>query len=128
MFPYYTWLIDMVRISIIVTIMGTLHALIWSLGELLCASARRITTKNRLQLRPAVVLIGATLNYLVFTSIGFSLTALLLVFSYGTSIFALIAGPAHTDTQTKIVGYAGLCVALFIMSVALFEIISITTH
>ncbi|MBY0109967.1 MAG: amino acid permease [Candidatus Babeliaceae bacterium] len=129
-FPNYVWLIDMVRISIIITIMGTLHALIWSLGELLCATTRRITRKTVLPLRTAVILIGisVTFNYLVFTTLGFALTALLLVFSYGTSIAALLFGPAQKNKSTKILGYAGLSVTLFIMSVALFEIITIITR
>jgi amino acid transporter len=129
-FPDYTWLVDFIRISIIITIMGTLHALIWSLGELLCASMRRISSKNILTLRSAVVFIGVivTFNYLVFANVGFPLTALLLVFSYSTSIAALLWGPAKKTNSTKMLGYAGIAVALFIMSVALFEVITIATR
>jgi hypothetical protein len=120
----------MIRISIIITIMGTLHALIWSLGELLCASMRRIHSKTALTLRSAVVFIGivVTGNYLLFAHLGFALTALLLVFSYATSIAALLYGPAQKNNSSKILGYSGLAVALFIMSVALFEVISIITR
>lgn len=130
MFPHYPWLVDGIRISIIITIMGTLHALIWGLGELLCAAMRRITSRNVLTLRPAVALVGTlvTFNYFAFSAIGFTLTALLLVLSYGTSIAALVAGSARTDTKTKILGYAGIAVALFIMSVALFEVITRVTR
>lgn len=128
-FPGYTWLIDFIRISIIITIMGTLHALIWSLGELLCATARRVSKQVTPSLALAVVFIGAlvTFNFVVLQKIGFELTALLLVFSYGTSIMALIAGPKRTTKSTRLLGYAGLAVALFIFIVALFQIVMVTT-
>lgn len=131
-FPEYIWLVDLIRASIIITILGTLHALIWSLGELLCATMRRVNPHVKLQLAPAVVLIGfiVSFNYVVFKNLNlfFNLCALFLVFSYGTSIAALLFGPAKKTTQTKILGYSGLAVALFIMSVALFEVITIITR
>lgn len=132
MFPQYTWMIDLIRASIIITIVGTLHALIWSLGELLCASMRRISSRLVLKLPVAVVIIGliVSANYLLFKDLNlfFNLCALFLVFSYGTSIAALLYGPAKKTTGTKILGYSGLLVALFIMSVALFEVVTIVTR
>ncbi len=132
MFPQYTWLVDVIRLSIIITIAGTLHALIWSLGELLCATMRRVSSNIKLPLAAAVVSIGliVSFNYLVFKNLNlfFNLCALFLVFSYGTSIAALLYGPAKKTMETKILGYSGLAVALFIMSVALFEVISIITR
>ena len=127
-FPQYTWLVDFIHLSIIVTILGTLHALIWSLGELFCATTRRMHLGFTCTLRQAVVVIGAivTANFVLFKNINlfFNLTALFLVFSYGTSIMALIAGPAKKTRSTLVLGYAGLLVALFIFGVALLEIIN----
>lgn len=132
MFPEYTWLVDLIHASIIITIIGTLHALIWSLGELLCASMRRISSKVTLKLPLAVVIIGAivTFNFLMFKNLNlfFNLCALFLVFSYSTSIAALLYGPAPKNKRVKLLGYAGIIVALFIMSVALSEVLTLLTR
>lgn len=127
LFPQYTWLVDAIQASIIITIAGTLHALIWALGELLCAVMRRINPHTPLRIPSAVLLVGivVTFNFLVFKqlSLFFNLCALFLVFSYACSIAALVWSPGRKTVATRILGYAGLIVAFFIMGVALFEIL-----
>ena len=136
-FPEYTWLVDLLRASIIITIMGTLHALIWSLSELLCATIHRARKRVNLIPTQAVLLIGAivSFNTLVFKNLGlfFNFCSIFLVFSFSASIAALLWGPATLrqgpqSRKTKLLGVAGLTVALFIMGVAFFEVISLVTR
>lgn len=101
-FPTATWLIQMISLSIIVSIVGTIHAMIWSSSNLLISLTNNLESNFAKQLcknkyfnhRAAVLLIGILIlvTFLTLNNINmfFNLTALFIVFAYGLSIIALL--------------------------------------
>lgn len=126
-FPTATWLIQMISLSIIISIIGTIHAMIWSSSNLLVSLTNKLASPWAKQLcknkwfnhRTAVLLIGLLIltTFLTLNNINmfFNLTALFIVLAYGLSIVALLKIKTERNFNSLIKTYLGLGTILAII-------------
>ncbi len=126
-FPTATWLIQLIRLSIIISIIGTLHAMIWSSSNLLVSLTNNLESKFAKQLcqsnwfnhRTAVLLIGLLIlsTFLTLNNIDmfFNLTAIFIVLAYGLSIAALLKIKTERNFRSLLKTYLGLGTTLVII-------------
>lgn len=111
-FPQATWLVDALTIGIIVTIMGTIHSLIWGLGALLMGFARSI--KMNVQLPMAVASVGTVVAFFCAVisdmQLFFSLTSIFIALAYGMAIVASVVHVRSSFYQ-KCIGIIGIITA-----------------
>ncbi|MGC2310698.1 MAG: APC family permease [Candidatus Babeliaceae bacterium] len=123
--PHHVWLIQLIQWAIIITIMGTIHAMSWSLGTLICSAAKRITGKE-INNRLVLVVMGLFISIIciTFTSLNlfFSLTALFIVAAYGISISSLFISAKIKKSQV-LLAICGLTAAALIFVCACAGII-----
>ncbi len=118
-FPQQSWLVKGIHCGILVTIMGTVHSMIWSLSALLIACAKRIGGASfQLTQRQAVLVIGLAvgISALAFKSLNlfFSLTALFIIVGLALSIVPLVLPYKNGRTSDKVIGTLGLIAAALI--------------
>ena len=121
--PEATWLIHCINFAIIVTILGTVYSVMWSLSELLNTTYSYVSMKEQgISNTLGVLLIGAGmfLSMKFFVSIMkiFSVVALCVVFAYAlTTIYLLICPKRFFD---KILGVLALisCLLFFVSACA----------
>jgi amino acid transporter len=136
-FPGFSWLVRLIHVSILLTIMGTMHSLIWSLGTLLEVLIKklyppitRVISLKSLQ-RCSVVLIGlgASISSLFFVSINllFSLVALFVVFALASSMVPLLLLDSNEQSSDRLLGICGLCSAGLMFFCAVVGIVQALT-
>lgn len=117
-FPTLPWIVEFVRVSIIITIIGTIHAMLWSISELISSCSAEIMRKP-LTTTHAVYLCTASIIACIWsiTSIDlfFSITALCITVAYAASIVPLITTLRRTsrDLIVGIMGLAAACIIIF---------------
>lgn len=123
LFPTATWLIDFVRIAMIISIVGTIHAMTWGSSNLLMALmqqlespwARKLTKLKQFNAQTLIYVIGLAIatTFLTLTNINlfFSLTALFIVFAYGSSMIALLQLKSQSSWSRRLATYLGLLTA-----------------
>ncbi|HLB40590.1 MAG TPA: APC family permease [Candidatus Babeliales bacterium] len=126
LFPTATWLIDFVRVSMIISIVGTIHAMTWGSSNLLVDLirqlesrwARQLTKFKQFNAQSLIYLIGLAIatTFLTLTNINlfFSLTALFIVFAYGSSMIALLKLKTASSWSRRLATYLGLLTAALI--------------
>ncbi|MFA6065760.1 MAG: amino acid permease [Candidatus Babeliaceae bacterium] len=122
----YPWLTHIINVAIIITIMGTLHSMIWSLSNLMIFCVKKIVSKT-IPTNTAISLIGIAIGAacIIFSSINllFSLTAIFVVFAYGMSILTLIIKPQRQTKREIIIAYLGFITAIIIILCAIHGVI-----
>lgn len=126
-FPAYPWLMHAIHAAITITIMGTIHAMIWALSSLLVTLCTRITGIPFISARSALLLIGTavTATCLVFTHIDlfFALTALFILSAYASAIAALFVRHPQQKASDRLLAWCGLATAALIALCALDTVI-----
>lgn len=127
-FPEYPWLITLIQAAIVITLMGTLHAMIWSLSSLFQSTVKYINKgKFKISSATSVILISAFIIIVCMLArdldVLFNLTALSVVCAYGLVVPPLFMKP-HRTVQTMIIGTLALVCSLVICGFALYGILS----
>jgi amino acid transporter len=127
-FPEYPWLISLIQGAIVITLMGTLHAMIWSLSTLFQSTLRYVRrTKITISSGTSVLLISSFIIGVCLLArdldLLFNLTALGVVCAYAMVIPPLFMKPRRT-VQTVIIGTLALGCSLVICGFALYGILS----
>jgi len=130
-FPHNVWIINVIHLSILSAIIGTIHSMIWSSSALLLSYVKhlrspifkRLITNNILTHRTAVLIVGlcifASYTTIENPNLFFSLTAVFIVFAYATSIITLLTLPAERKFGQAIKTIIGLTTASVIFYFAL---------
>jgi hypothetical protein len=126
-FPQYPWLITLIQGAIVITLMGTLHAMIWSLSSLFQSTVKYIDNgKIQISSATSVLLISTFIIAVCLLArdldVLFNLTALAVVCAYALVVPPLFMKP-HRTVQTVIIGTLALVCSLVICSFALYGIL-----
>lgn len=130
-FPQYTLLIQSISISIIFSIMGTIHAVMWGASELILsymhlsrnATIKKMLVQKTINQKTTVLIASAVMLTAFLTienlSIFFSLTDVCLLFAFITSITSLLFVKEEWKSGQNIITVLGLISALIIFTIAL---------
>jgi amino acid transporter len=124
-FPNLTWLVALIDWAIIITIVGTIHSMIWAVSSMLVDACNKTALlKNKLSQKNSLIILGSTMiaSFLLFTSIDllFSLTALFIVFSYALVILPLLLKPKGRCAYQVTIATLGLITAAIIFSCGVY--------
>jgi len=135
LFPTHRWLIIIIHLSILSAMIGTIHSLVWGTSHLTTAIFKKLksnTAKVLLasgfsNLKSAVAVVGA-LSFTFFLTIKkidlfFYFAAILIVFSYTTSIIPLLSIKEEWKSKQNIKTIIGIATAMIIFYFALEGII-----
>jgi len=135
-FPNHFMLIQSVAFSIIFSIMGTIHAVMWGSSELILsyfslsrsANIKNLLTKNIINQKTAVLIAGSVILTVFLTienlSVFFSLTDVCLLFAFITSITSLLFVKEEWKSGQNYITILGLISALTIFTIALQTMIN----
>lgn len=116
-FPQYPWIVECVRISIIITIIGTIHAMLWALSELISSCSKEVSARG-LSAHEATMLCTALILVCLWgidsIDLFFSITALLVTLAYAASIVPLIT-VLKRSWHDYAIGIVGLTAAFIII-------------
>lgn len=118
-FPAYPGIVHLITIAIIITIIGTLHAVIWSIGTMVTSIVR--VSNPHLKLPEALSLGIVTVLIAVFSTLFssidtlFSLAGACIVSAYLSAMVTLVAIPQHRSRTNIILGLSGIITALIIL-------------
>ena len=130
-FPDYPWFIELIHISIITAIIGTLHSMIWASGSLVLALSKKIFPNNTIltDTKKAVFLIGAGILIAFFVlkkqALFFDLAAIFIPFAYVLSMLALVFGKHKFSLKTNIETMLGISTAFVIIGFAFQDLLKI---
>ncbi len=124
--PSSTWLVHCINSAIIITIIGTIYAITWSLSGLLIACVKRATQeKYRISETAALLLMGTgmlmSMKLLAGAKNAFAAIAFCIVLAYALSVFYLVIKPARSSDW--LVGVAALISSLIIFISAFSQLI-----
>jgi amino acid transporter len=128
LFPQFPWLISLVVMGIIITIMGTIHAVIWSVSELIHSLTHRASLPIKLTSRQAtgVISLLVWLSSVLFhdPTLFFNLTALCIIIPLAASIIPLAIKRVPVSLREQIIALIGLATAALMCGYALKEIVA----
>ncbi len=118
LFPTYSWLITLINWGIIITIMGTIHSMIWSVGTLLQSLTRMTTHSFYLSSRQATLILSffVWLSSIMFKSLDlfFNIAALCIIIALTGAIWPLASNMIPSTKGQRMIAWAGI-VSAFIM-------------
>ena len=119
LYPHATWLVNLIEWAIIITITGTLHAMIWSLGTLTVNTSDFIYhNTKKISQQTALLAIGSAVAgcCILFKNIGlmFDLTALGIVIAYATAMIPLLTERKGRSAYQIMIASLGLLTAILI--------------
>jgi amino acid transporter len=135
LFPHHQWIITLIDFSILSAIVGTIHSMIWSSGNLFKdiiskmhnATARKLISQGYISYKNMVLFIGLPifLSYILLENINlfFYLTALFIVFAFVMSIITLLTLKEEWKNQQNIQTIFGVITATAIFVFAFEGII-----
>lgn len=127
-FPAYSWLVHFCNWAIIITIGGTIHAMLWAVTSLSANFNKRIAPAHVLNKQTLLIgsalIIGMLSYYLQSIDFMFSLVGLAVVSAYGLSLFALVKTKELATPYNRTIGIIALSVVVIIALCALEGIIS----
>lgn len=104
MFPTYFWLISAIIWGIIITIMGTIHSMIWSVSTLI-ESVFKMFDFKKINLKVSVILVsslvGLSCIFLKNLDLFFNLTTLFIVPAIMISILPLLINKIKKDSSLE---------------------------
>lgn len=130
-FPKYPWLIELIAVSIISAIVGTVHSMVWASGNLVKSLSSQILNKNNIfnTTEKAVLAIGfgilTTFMLLKERRLFFDLTAIFIIFAYVTSMLALVFTKKKFSLRTNIETMLGISTAMVIIGFAIHDLLII---
>jgi amino acid transporter len=126
LFPGYHWLITMVTVGIIITIMGTIHSMLWSVGSLIQSLTRLANLKIQLSTNQAIimlsVLVWAFSVLLTNIDLFFNITALCLIIALAGAIWPLASNRIPSTGRERFIAWCGLASSVIMCSYALHGI------
>ena len=129
LYPQLTWLVACIDWTIIIAIVGVLHAMIWSLSSLAIDTSEYILRRSsHVSKKAALLLIGGSvmLSCLLFNNaidLMFLLTAIFITLAQGLSMLALILQPRGRSSYQIAIACMGICVSLLIFGCALAGVV-----
>jgi amino acid transporter len=129
-FPQYPWLIELIAISIISAIIGTVHSMVWASGSLVKTLSNQIFKNNIFKTTERSVLaigfgILATFMLLNERRLFFDLTAIFIIFAYVMSMLALVFTNKKFSLKTNIETMLGITTAMIIIGFAIHDLLII---
>lgn len=130
LFPEYGFLLDLVDITIVFAILGTVHSVIWASSELMLAYFRRMRIPalqhallyNQINKKTTVFLCGAIIlaSGLMISNLDvfFNITNIFILVAYCTAIAALLFEKNEWKSGQNITTLLGLTTALVILGLA----------
>lgn len=125
-FPNQTWVLELIHISTLSAILGTIHSMIWSSSSLLISFvkslknsfAKNLIKNNLLNSTTSVLAIG-TCIFVSFATLRnldlfFSLTAAFIVFAFSSSVITLLTLKSEWKNGQNIKTLIGLITAFII--------------
>ena len=124
-FPGYTWLVTFIDIAIIITIMGTLHSMIWAVSSLISDLSEHLQNTLSKQTSAILLGVGIMLCALFFESINllFSLTALCICLAYIMAIMPLLIKEKGRSRSQIVIALGGIGSCILIISCAIEGIV-----
>lgn len=134
-FPENTFILSLVRISILSAIIGTVHSMIWSSSELMVSYLRFLKvpaiktalSRGTINQKITVLIAGASIlsSYLFIdhADMFFNLTAVSIIFAIITSIIPLLKLPKEWKSGQNVTTILGLVTAFVIFAVAIESLI-----
>ncbi len=120
-FPTLPWLIHTINWAIIITIMGTIHAMIWSVSSLMSSFSKKIFEKQ-MSHKQAVIILGACIAIcsLLLKSINllFSLAAIFIILAYLATLITFLKNSGKKSISSKVTAWIGIITTLIIFSCA----------
>ena len=125
-FPTHTWLINVLLLSILSAIIGTIHSMLWSVSHLLLLIVDKIKnptlhnlrTSGILNQRTAVLIVGLLMGVSFISlqniSLFFNITAIGIVLAYILSMITLLTMPSEWKSRHNIKTIIGFATALLI--------------
>lgn len=135
-FPGHTWLINVVHISILSAMIGTVHSMLWSSSHLLLLlvdkiknpTLHKLYTLEILNQKTAVFIVGLLTGFafISFENINlfFNITAIGIVLAYLLSMITLLTIPSEWKSRHNIKTIIGIITALIIFFFATEELIT----
>ncbi|TET05995.1 amino acid permease [Candidatus Dependentiae bacterium] len=135
-FPEHIWLINVVHISILSAMIGTVHSMLWSSSHLLLLLVNKIKnptlhnlrTLGILNQKTAVFMVGLLtgITFISFENINlfFNITAIGIVLAYLLSMITLLTIPSEWKSRHNIKTIIGIITALIIFFFATEELIT----
>jgi len=126
LFPQHIWLINVLHISILSAIIGSIHSMIWSVSHLIMSIIDKVRSprihllkKRGVISQPLLVVIVGLLMGLACASLQnidlfFSIIALFVVFTYILSMITLLTLPSEWKSGNNIKTIIGMLTALTI--------------
>jgi basic amino acid/polyamine antiporter, APA family len=130
LFPDVGWLLQIVHISILSAILGTIHSMIWSSSALTLSLVKLLRSNAGIKMvrrgyitnRSTVIFVGLCIltSFLTFESKQFfSFTALFVVFAYATAMITLLTIKEEWRSKSILITIVGLSTAGLIFAFAL---------
>ena len=123
LFPQHSWLITFILWGIIITIMGTIHAMLWSVGTLLQSLIPRAQLPFKAQFGPIIILLSVLIwaSSIVFKSEGlfFDITALCIIIALAAALWPLASNLVKCTKRERIIAIIGLISASIMCGYAL---------
>lgn len=128
-FPQLPWLVSFIDWAIIITIIGTIHSMIWAISSMLVNTCEKIAViKGKITNKRALLLMGGATacSSLMFHNIDllFSLTAIFIVLSYAATILPLLINKKGRSTYQILLASIGLFTAGLIFICGLLGVLS----
>lgn len=118
LFPAHSWLVSLITWGIIITILGTIHAMLWSVGTLLQSLARMATHSFSLSFNQAILILSSLvwLSSVSFKSIDlfFNIAALCIMTVLAAAIWPLASNIIPSTRTQRMIAVAGLISAAII--------------
>jgi amino acid transporter len=135
LFPNSQFIVGLITFSILSAIIGTVHSMIWSGSELVASYFKffksswiqNLVTSNIITQKTSVLFCGAVMLICFMTisniSLFFALTDVGLIFTFITTMIALLFQPAEWKSGQNIKTILGLVTACIIFGIALQKLI-----
>ena len=124
-FPEKNWLIELVHLSILSAILGTIHSMIWASGELLVSIFKRLNIILNNKIAVFIVATGILISFSILKDIDlfFSLAVIFIVFAYVMSMITLLTIKEEWKSGQNIKTLIGISTASMIFTFAVLNIL-----
>lgn len=135
-FPNQRWVIELIHISTLSAILGTIHSMIWSSSSLIISFVKNLKSRfgkmlisqGVLNPHSSVLVVGVLIftTFATLKNIGlfFSLTATFLVFAFSSSIITLLCLKEEWDNKQNIKAVIGLLTSFVIWAFAIEGVVT----
>ncbi len=127
-FPQLNWLISMIVWGIIITILGTIHSMVWAVGTMITSICTLGNFGYKTTQKQAIIGVGILvyLCSIAFSNLNlfFSLTSIGIISALIMAIMPVALQKIPVPVRTRIVAYFGLIAAIVMVGYAVLGIIN----